>query len=59
VARPVISGRRHFLGVRRVDDDRGQAVPVERDRQSQADQAAAEDDDVRALHGRSFTVAQR
>ena len=28
----------------------GEAVAVERDRQRQADQAAAEDDDVRALH---------
>jgi hypothetical protein len=37
-------------GIGRVDDDGGQAVAVERDRQRQADQAAAQDDDVRALH---------
>jgi hypothetical protein len=49
--RAAVIGRRVLgLGIGRIDDDRAKAVPVERQRQAETDQPAAEDDDVRALH---------
>ena len=52
------SGRRTRLsargaGIGGIDDDRGQAARIERGGERQADQAAAEDDHVRAVHGAS------
>ena len=56
VARPSKAGATFRLRIGRIDDDRRQAVAVERDGQRQADQAAAEDDDVRAIHARLPTI---
>ena len=47
------------VGVGGIDDDGGQAARVERGGERQADQPAAEDDDVRAIHsGRSNAQLQ-
>ena len=43
----VIARRDLLFRIGGIDDDGREAVPVERDRQGQPDQAAAEDDDVR------------
>ena len=42
--------RDRCLGIHRVDDNAGKAVPVEGHGQRQADHAAAEDNDVRPVH---------
>jgi hypothetical protein len=42
--------RKRLFGIHRIDDDAGDAMPVERDCQSEADKPAAEDDYVRSLH---------
>jgi hypothetical protein len=49
----VEGGREHLLRLGRVDDEAREAVPVEGDGEGEADEAAAEDDDVRSLHGAS------
>ncbi len=46
----VIAGRDLRRRIGRIDDDGREAVPVEREREGEPDQAAAKDDDVRALH---------
>ncbi len=46
----VVARRDLLCGIGGVDHDCLEAVPVERDRERQPDQAAAEDDDVAALH---------
>ena len=49
--RAAVIGRGELaLGRGGIDDERGEAVAVEREREAEADQPAAEDDDVRALH---------
>ncbi len=49
--RPAVEGGGEvFFGVGRVDDDRREAVAVQRDGEGQSDESAAQDDDVRAIH---------
>ncbi len=42
--------RKRLFRIDRVDDDAGEAVFVERDGESEADETAAEDDYVSSLH---------
>ena len=46
----IIMGRQRIFRIDRIDDDAGKAVPVQRHRQSEPNQAAAQDDYVSSLH---------